>query len=49
MGGESDDELMERFRGRHIWTLEGDAPSPELKCVSGCAMNARAHAAASQY
>ena len=36
MGDASDEELMERFRDRHIWTMEGDAISPELKCVSGC-------------
>ena len=44
MSQPSDEELIERFRDRHIWTLDGDAISPELKCVSGCATNAQAAA-----
>jgi len=42
MGDPTDEELMERFHDRHIWTMEGDAIVPELKCMSGCTQTAHA-------
>jgi len=37
MGAEADRSLIDYFRDRRIWTMDGDDPHPQLKCQVNCA------------
>jgi hypothetical protein len=45
MGAEEDGRLIQYFRDRQIWAMEGDAILPQLRCVVSCGSASQAQTA----